>query len=371
MDVFKMDDMAIEAARILRAEAQALLDAANRLNEARSSAREGYNTAIYYLRQCLDCGGKIVVTGVGKSGKIGEKMVATLQSTGSCAVFLHPIEALHGDLGVIQENDCVLALSYSGNTDELLQIIPSLRHRRVPIIGLGGNAKSKLAKECNAWIDGHVTSEASSEIPAPTSSTTLALAIGDSLALALAQQKKFQKADFALNHPGGALGKRLLLKVKDIMVRASQVATVEASAPLDVVITEMTKNPKGRGVLVMEPMTPPATPPLTSEDVINRGSLERALLEAKPLDGQCKILGIITTGDVRRALAFRERIFEICARDVMTSHPVTCQSDQLASEVLELIEAKSDVRNLSVLPVIDKRHQWRGVITRKDLESVL
>ncbi|KAJ2956976.1 hypothetical protein NQZ79_g7221 [Umbelopsis isabellina] len=366
-----MDDMAIEAARILRAEAQALLEAATRLDEDASSARDGYNTAIYYLRQSLDCGGKIVITGVGKSGKIGEKMVATLQSTGSCAVFLHPIEALHGDLGVIQENDCVLALSYSGNTDELLQIIPSLRHRRVPIIGLGGNAKSKLAKECNAWIDGHVISEASSEIPAPTSSTTLALAIGDSLALTLAQQKKFQKADFALNHPGGALGKRLLLKVKDIMVRASQVATVEPSAPLDVVITEMTKNPKGRGVLVMEPMTPPATPPLTSEDITNRGSLERALLEARPLTGQCKILGIITTGDVRRALAFRERIFEICARDIMTSHPVTCQSDRLASEVLELIETESEDRNLSVLPVVDKRHHWRGVVTKKDLESVL
>src|ERR1700709_1528965 len=162
MDVFKINDLAAEASRVLRAEAQALLQAADRLDVNESPARDGYNTAIYYLRQSLACGGKIVVTGVGKSGKIGEKMVATFQSTGSCAVFLHPIEALHGDLGLIQQNDCILALSYSGNTDELLQIVPSLRHRNMPIIGLGGNPKSKLAKECNAWIDGHVNSEASS-----------------------------------------------------------------------------------------------------------------------------------------------------------------------------------------------------------------
>jgi len=371
MDMFKLDDMAAEASRVLRAEAQALLDAADRLDVHDSTSRDGYNTALYYMRQSLNCGGKVVVIGVGKSGKIGEKMVATLQSTGSCAVFLHPIEALHGDLGVIQSNDCILALSYSGNTDELLQIIPSLRHRNVPIIGLGGNAKSKLAKECNAWIDGYVKSEVSSELPAPTSSTTVALAMGDALALSLAQLEKFQKDDFALNHPGGSLGRRLLLKVKDVMVRTNQVATVEATAPLDVVITEMTKKPKGRGVIVIEPMTPPATPPLTGEDMINGGSLERALLEQKHLSDQCKILGIITTGDIRRALAFRERIFEIHARDVMTAQPVTCQSDQLAAEALKLIENNDDHRNLSILPVVDKCNRWRGVITRKDLESVL
>jgi arabinose-5-phosphate isomerase len=371
MNVFKLEEMATEASRVLRAEAQALLDAADRLDVHDSTSRDGYNTALYYIRQSLNLGGKVVVTGVGKSGKIGEKMVATLQSTGSCAVFLHPIEALHGDLGLIQSNDCVLALSYSGNTDELLQLIPSLRHRNVPIIGLGGNPTSKLAKECNAWIDGYVKSEVSSELPAPTSSTTLALAMGDALALSLAQLEKFQKDDFALNHPGGSLGRRLLLKVKDVMVRSNQVATVEATAPLDVVITEMTKKPKARGVLVLEPMTPPATPPLTGEDMMNGGSLERALLEPKHLSDQCKILGVITTGDIRRVLAFRERIFEIHARDVMTAQPVTCQSDQLASEVLDLIRSNDTERNLSILPVVDKCNRWRGVLTRKDLESVL
>lgn len=371
MNIFKLEDMAPEASRVLRAEAQALLEAANRLDVQESAARDGYNTALYYIRQSLNSGGKVVVTGVGKSGKIGEKIVATLQSTGSCAVFLHPIEALHGDLGLIQSNDCVLALSYSGNTDELLNIMPSLRHRNVPIIGLGGNPKSNLAKECNAWIDGYVRGEASSELPAPTTSTTLALALGDALALSLAQLEKFQKDDFALNHPGGSLGRRLLLKVKDVMIKPSQVATVEATAPLDVVITEMTKKPKGRGVIVMEPMTPPATPPLTGEDIMNEGSLERALLEPKHSADQCKILGVITTGDIRRALAFRERIFEIHARDVMSAQPVTCQSDQLASEALALIESNDGEGNLSILPVVDKCNRWRGVITRKDLEGML
>ncbi|KAG0175413.1 hypothetical protein DFQ28_000059 [Apophysomyces sp. BC1034] len=363
MSIGNMQDIIAGASSVLREEAQALYDAAQRL-EVNPASRDGYQQAIYYMFRALDAGGKIVVTGVGKSGKIGEKMVATMLSTGTCATFLHPVEALHGDLGAVQPKDVVLALSYSGNTEELLMLLPSLRHRNVPVIGMGGNPKSKLARECAAWLDGGVAREAGGgEIPAPTTSTTLALALGDALALTLAKLRFFTTAGFAMNHPGGSLGRRLLLKVEDCMVPVNKVASVGPKDSLDVVIMEMTKHPKGAGVIVlgedcgMSPPSPPASSASSSdEDMTQEGP-----------NGE--VIGIITHGDIRHVLkSKREGIFHIRALDIMTGDPEVCSVDDLAADAMRRMTHNQN--ELSLLPVIDKDKQLKGVVTLKDLQEL-
>ncbi|RUS18328.1 KpsF/GutQ family protein [Endogone sp. FLAS-F59071] len=345
------DQILSEAARILHQEANALVEAAERLQN--DDHDNGYRKAVYHLYRTIDQGGKIVVTGVGKSGKIGEKITVTFQSTGSCAVFLHPVEALHGDLGVIGPKDTVLALSFSGNTEEILRLLPSLKHRGIPIIGLCGNAKSKLARECDALVDAYVKSEACAHIPAPTTSTTLALAFGDALALTLCQLRGFTKEHFALNHPGGSLGRKLLLKVKDVMIRNAEIPTVEPTATFDVVIAESTKKPRCGAVLVMEPVSPQPGVPAPSDKHTN-----------------AKIVGIITNGDIRRAMAFREGIFQLQARNVMSCDLITCSNEDMASEAKRLMEERPGGDTISVLPVIDKNNRWKGVVTLRDLEDL-
>jgi arabinose-5-phosphate isomerase len=361
------EDIIDNASNILMEEAMGLNDAAYRL-KSNTESREGYHQAVYLMFKSLDAGGKIVVTGVGKSGKIGEKIVATMLSTGTCATFLHPVEALHGDLGTVQPNDVVLALSFSGNTEELLMLLPSLKHRQIPVIGLGGNAKSKLARECAAWIDGYVKREAGGSIPAPTSSTTLTLALGDALALTLAKLRTFTTDGFALNHPGGSLGRRLLLKVKDIVIDSNKVASVSRNTSLDVVIMEMTKHPKGCGVIVMDDdcvdifeemgSTLYPSPPLSETSSIDE-------YECSKLS---RIAGVITHGDIHRVLksSTREGIFQIRAVDIMTPNPVVFDQDGLASEAVTLMKEK----NIPLLPVISHDKSWAGVITLKDLQEL-
>ncbi|CAO3591257.1 unnamed protein product [Absidia cylindrospora] len=270
-------------------------------------------------------------------------------STGTLATFLHPVEALHGDLGVVQQNDVVLALSFSGNTDEILAILPSLKHRQVPIIGLGGNPKSKLAKE----------------LPAPTSSTTLALALGDALALSLAKLRSFSTDGFALNHPGGSLGRRLLLKVSDAMIATSLAGSVSPRASLDLVIMALTRHPKACGVVVVEDdrhvndtmmiLTPPSS--TTSDD-----------------DASSVVVGVITHGDIHRLLKSSDKggIFDIRAADIMTKSPVTCQDNTLALDALHLMTDNSPREKcLPLLPVVSKNGRWQGVVTLKDLQEFL
>ncbi|KAI8077897.1 uncharacterized protein B0P05DRAFT_470995 [Gilbertella persicaria] len=293
-------------------------------------------------------------------------------STGICATFLHPVEALHGDLGTVQPNDVVLALSFSGNTEELLMLMPSLKHRSVPVIGLGGNPKSKLAKESVAWIDGYVKREAGGDIPAPTSSTTLTLALGDALALTLAKLRSFTTDGFALNHPGGSLGRRLLLKVKDIVIDAQKVATVSKNTSLDVVIMEMTKHPRGSGVIVLEDDRMEATfddnqgylfpsPPISETSSLDE-------FDEAFVNKASKIAGVITHGDIHRVLksSTREGIFQIRAVDIMTANPVVFDEDGLASKAVKLMEEK----NIPLLPVISNDKSWTGVITLKDLQEL-
>ncbi|KAI8086107.1 uncharacterized protein BX664DRAFT_334926 [Halteromyces radiatus] len=354
------NDILLDASRVLMEEARAIQACAERLQQ-HTETRQGYEHAVELIFKSLEAGGKVVVTGVGKSGKIGEKIVATMLSTGTSATFLHPVEALHGDLGVIQVNDVVLALSFSGNTEELMALLPSIKHRQVPIIGLGGNEKSKLAKECQAWLDGHVDREAGT-VPAPTSSTTLALALGDALALSLAKLRSFSTDGFALNHPGGSLGRRLLLKVSDTMITTSVAGSVSPQASLDLVIMEMTRHPKASGVVVIdnddEDMTMIPTPPCstTSED--------------DSTDGQ--VVGVITHGDIHRILKSSDKdgIFNIRAADIMTRNPITCQSNTLALDALQLMTNKSlREKSLPLLPVLTKSGRWQGVVTLKDLQE--
>ncbi|KAJ1972033.1 hypothetical protein H4R34_005546 [Dimargaris verticillata] len=201
-----------EAARVLRATGQALVDCAQRLQDADLAGidqQHGFARAIELMHCSLEHGGKVIVTGVGKSGKIGEKIVATLLSLGALALFLHPTEALHGDLGMVQPHDTVLAISYSGRTTEVLQLLPFIHQRGAQVVGLGGDATSPLAQRAAAWVDARVEQEATPDIPAPTTSTTLALTVGDALALCLMRKRDCTTEVFASNHPGGALGQML------------------------------------------------------------------------------------------------------------------------------------------------------------------
>ncbi|MEK6579237.1 MAG: KpsF/GutQ family sugar-phosphate isomerase [Bdellovibrionota bacterium] len=322
-------DLAAEVARVLELEGRAILECAKRI-EKLDIARD-VSHAIEILASALDQGGKIVVTGVGKSGKVGQKIASTLCSTGSLAVFLHPSDGMHGDLGLVTAKDAVLALSYSGNTEELVQLLPSLKKLGVPVVGLGGKADSKLAQSCDSWMDGSVAQEACPHNLAPTTSTTLALALGDALSIALMQMRGFDAGSFAKNHPGGTLGRKLNLRVSDVMLRARQIAKVSESTLMEVVVVALTEKRQG-AVLVVK--------------------------------GE-KLLGIITDGDLKRALKFREKFFSTRASEVMTKKPITCTEEMMAHEALKLMEDRPN--QISVLPVVDSRGSWKGLVRLHDL----
>lgn len=284
------------------------------------------------VRKRLDAGGRIVVIGLGKSGKVAQKIAATLSSTGSPAFFLHPTEALHGDIGMIGPQDTALALSYTGNTEEVIKLIPSLKNLGVPVIGMGGNPDSQLAKKSDHWIDAQVRQEACPNGLAPTTSTTLSMAIGDALAVALMKLRGFDAAAFAKNHPGGALGRRLTLRVADILRNDSEVAVVSEDASIDEIVISSTRSKLG-AVLV--------------------AATDR------------KLQGIITDGDLRRSLQHREKFFSFKARDVMTRKPVTVTPGMMAQEALELMENRPS--QISVLPVVDSAGNWIGLVRLHDL----
>jgi arabinose-5-phosphate isomerase len=323
-------DILTEVTRVLRMEGQSILDCADRIAKNASSA-EALREAVGQLHAALERGGKIVVTGVGKSGKVAQKIAATMCSTGSLAVFLHPTEGLHGDLGLITPKDAILALSYTGNTDELVRIIPALKSLRVPIIGIGGNPESQLARKCDLFLDAGVSQEACPHNLAPTSSTTLALALGDALAIALMQLRGFDAQRFAQNHPGGALGRRLHLRVEDVMHTGSEVPTLPGSAKMDEVVIQST-----------------------------RGRLGAVLITDGP-----KLLGIITDGDIRRALQHHEGFFSLQASAVMTRSPVTVHRAVMAQDALDLMENRPN--QISVLPVVDEHGNWEGLLRLHDL----
>jgi arabinose-5-phosphate isomerase len=322
-------DVVAEAIRVLNLEGRALFDCAERLKQ--DSAAENFRKAIGYFQKALDQGGKIIVTGVGKSGKIGQKIAATLCSTGSLAVFLHPTEGLHGDIGLIRSNDAILALSYTGNSDELVRLIPSFKSVGTPVIGLGGNGGSRLASVSDVWLDAYVEAEACPYNLAPTTSTTLALAMGDAIAITLMQLRGFDSQSFASFHPGGSLGRRLNLNVEDIMHTGDAVPVVSPAATMEEVVIISTQKKLG-AVLVVE---------------------------------NHRLVGIITDGDLRRSLKHREKFFQLKAQEVMTVQPVTASPGMKAELALQLMEERAS--QISVLPVIDDQGYWKGLLRLHDL----
>jgi len=278
----------------------------------------------------LECSGRVVVVGMGKSGHIGGKIAATLASTGTPAFFVHPGEASHGDLGMITTNDTVLAISNSGETAEILTILPLIKRMEVKLIAFTGNRNSTLAKQADVVIDVGVDKEACPLNLAPTSSTTATLVMGDALAVALLESRGFTEEDFARSHPGGTLGKRLLLFVKDIMHSGDAIPLVLESAKLTDALLEMTG--KGLGMTA----------------VVNEKQ---------------ELAGVFTDGDLRRVLNQRLDIANIDIRDVMTRNPVTCRADMLAAEAVAIMES----RKINGLVALDDSNRVVGALNMLDL----
>ncbi len=278
----------------------------------------------------LACKGRVIVTGVGKSGIIARKIVATMNSTGTPAMFMHPSDAVHGDLGMVRKDDVVICISKSGNTSEISSLIPMFKRLGVPIVSLLGTMRSPLAQESTVVLDASVEEEACPHDLAPTSSTTVTLVLGDALAIALLSKRQFTKEDFALYHPGGMLGKRLLLKVDELMVRDEAVPRVSPDVPLRDAIVEMTSKRLG------------------CTCVINH-------------DGS--LAGLITDGDLRRLLQKTTDISTIKAEDVMVRKPKTITEGMLA--VLALQEMES--YNITQIIVVEESGLPVGVVHLHDL----
>jgi len=286
--------------------------------------------AVETIRTCVENRGKVVVMGVGKSGNIGEKIAATLTSTGSPAVVLNSLNALHGDLGVVADGDVVLALSSSGETDELVNILPALSRFNVRIIALTGNPKSSLAQHSHIHLNVSVEQEACPLNLAPTSSTTVMLVLGDALAMVLLEARGFQKEDFARFHPGGRLGRTLLLKVQQIMRGTEQIALVPPGYVVKQAMLKMNAVRAGLAVIV---------------------------------DDDGVLLGIFTQGDFFRHFQQHENLLERPVSDFMTRRPITIREDKLAVEVLHLIEQ----HRIDDLVVVDQDNRPIGVVDSQDL----
>lgn len=278
----------------------------------------------------LTCKGRVIVTGMGKSGHIGNKIAATLASTGTPAFFVHPGEASHGDLGMITSIDVVLALSNSGETSELLTILPLIKRLGAPLIAMTGNPRSNLASEADAHIDVSIEQEACPLNLAPTSSTTATLAMGDALAIALLEANGFTEKDFALSHPGGSLGRRLLLHIGNIMHSGDEVPLIRESAHLSDALVEMTN--KGLGMTAV---------------VNDSGNLT----------------GIYTDGDLRRTLDSELNIHKCLVSEVMTKGCKTATAELLAAEALQIMEENK----INSLLIVDDQQQVIGAINMHDL----
>ncbi len=296
-----------------------------------TAIKERLNTEFVQACQILyQCNGRIVVMGMGKSGHIGSKIAATLASTGSPAFFVHPGEASHGDLGMITHNDVVLALSYSGETDELLTLLPMIHRMAIPFIAMTGSSESTLAQKATVHVDVSVPQEACPLGLAPTSSSTASLVMGDALAISLLEARGFTRDDFARSHPGGQLGRRLLIHISDIMHMGDQVPLVNVSARLPEVIVEMTR--KGLGMTAI-------------------------------VDDDQRLLGIFTDGDLRRTLEADEDLNKIIISEFMTRDCKTIGRHELAAEAASIME---DYKVHSLL-VVDEEHVVVGALNVHDL----
>ncbi|EEF63159.1 KpsF/GutQ family sugar-phosphate isomerase [Pedosphaera parvula] len=318
----KFEQMLGWATKTMLVEAEALKDAAGRLGH-------GFLKAADLI---LSHPGKVVVSGLGKSGIIGKKLVATLCSTGTPAVFLHPAEALHGDLGVYSLGDPTILISKSGTTAELLRLVPMLRQFESPLIGIFGNTSSHLARRMDAVLDASVRCEADACNLAPTSSTIVAMALGDALASALMQARNFGPEDFARFHAGGQLGRNLLMKVRDVLHPLDAVACVGVDATVKDVVIGMTQYPFGAACVIR-------------------------------FDGVLE--GLITDGDLRRALQEHDDIRSLPVTEIMTASPVAIRPEARLKEALQLMEERE--LQISVLPVVDAQGLCLGLIRIHDI----
>jgi arabinose-5-phosphate isomerase len=310
-------DLAL-ARKVLQTEAEAILALMDRLDGRFEAA----------VRLLLECHGRAIVTGMGKSGIICRKIAATLSSTGTPAFFLHPAEAVHGDLGAITSDDVVIALSYSGETEELLQVLETIKRLGARLIAITGDCKSTLGKSADVILDCHVSEEACPMNLAPTASTTAALALGDALAMTLLVAKGFRQEDFANLHPGGKLGKRLM-RVEQLMHGGTLAPIVDISTPMKDVIYEM--NNKKLGMTC----------------VVDNG----------------RLTGIITDGDLRRHMTDSRAILERTAGEIMTPNPITVHHEMFAVEALNVMEQ----RKITAVVVVGSDKQVEGVLHLHDL----
>jgi arabinose-5-phosphate isomerase len=278
----------------------------------------------------MACPSRLVVTGIGKSGLVGQKISATLNSTGTPSLFLHPVEAMHGDLGMVASTDVVLAISYSGETAELNRLLGSLKERQIPIIALCGKADSNLARHAVVTLNVAIPREACSLGLAPTTSTTATLAMGDALAVALLNRKEFRAEDFRRNHPGGSLGARLKVAIREVMLTGEKMPVVHQGASMAEALDEL--NRKNLGAVF-----------ITDSDGILRG--------------------IITDGDVRRMLSSGKKLQDISLAEGMTAKPVAIASDLMAADALSIMQQ----REITVLAVVGAQRLLVGILHLHDL----
>ena len=303
------------------------------LQRLRERLDDRFRRAVELIKETVDSRGKVVVLGVGKSGHVGGKIAATLTSTGSPAVVLDSLNAMHGDLGMVGDGDIILALSASGETEELLRILPALARFDVRIIAMCGDPDSTLARNCDVLLDVNIEQEACPLNLAPTSSTTVMLALGDALAMVLLEARGFQKEDFARFHPGGMIGRSLLMRVHQIMRPREALALVRPDAPVRAALKAMTDVRAGAAVVA---------------------------------DGEGQLLGIFTHGDFVRHYQTDPRVGERLVADLMTLNPVTVQQDKLAVEVLNLL----DRHQIDDLVVVDDHQVPVGIVDSQDLTKL-
>ncbi|SDO46768.1 KpsF/GutQ family sugar-phosphate isomerase [Desulforhopalus singaporensis] len=308
--------MTIEAAK------EVLLTEERGLSAVRENIGEEFVKAIETI---LASRGRLVITGIGKSGIVGQKISATLNSTGTPSFFLHPVEAMHGDLGMVMSGDVVLAISYSGETSELNSLLSSIKKRGNPIIAMTGGRNSSLALAADIVLDIAIPKEACPLGLAPTTSTTATLAMGDALSVVLLKRKQFQAEDFRQNHPGGSLGQRLKVGVSEVMLTGDDIPWV--SSDLSAIRTIEELNNKNRGVVLV-------------------------------LDDNKVLLGIVTDGDIRRALTSGKVLNEIDAAGLMTHDPITIDIDHMAADALSIMQR----HEITALPVVDEKHRLIGLL---------
>lgn len=314
------NDIIERAKQVIRIESEAVRSLESRIDEK-------FCKAIEILH---DSNGKVVITGIGKSGLIGKKIAATFTSLGRAAYFLHPTEGVHGDLGMVLKEDVIICISKSGNTEELAQLLPIFKRLGVKIISMTGNVHSDLADRSDVVLDVSVIEEACPFDMVPTASTTATLAMGDALAVALIQMRNFSKEDYALLHPAGSIGKKLILQIDDLMFSGDRLAVVSADAALKDVVFEITSKRFGATCVV---------------------------------DEQKKLLGIITDGDLRRLLEKRKDFWQFFARDLMSPNPIVIKTGTMAADVLNVMK----IYAINQIVVVDNENYPIGMIHLHDL----